>query len=83
MTKNKLIRSISELKRLTSTIGREGFILLNGNARSSKAVHYDGKKFIVFNFIDDTTQELTEKQLYTRSNIGEAIDKKAFYLYNS
>jgi hypothetical protein len=35
-------------------------------------------KFEIVNEIDGTVQTLTEKQLWTKSNIGEAIDKRAF-----
>ena len=77
-----LIESVDKLKELAKD-RCECFIALNGGLRSSKTIDYDDdeKTFWILNEIDDTEQELTEKQLYTESMIGEAIDKKALYLY--
>ena len=78
----KLIKSITELKELCTELETvDCFIMLNGGARSSKDISYSEGTFYVYNNIDDTEQHLTEKELYTDSNIGEAIDKKALYKY--
>ena len=61
----------------------EFFILLNGNLRSSKRIIWDEaeKHFFIFNYIDDTGQELTEAQLTDRNytNIGYAITRGALF----
>jgi hypothetical protein len=58
-------------------------ILLAGGAiRSSKSIMLTKSgRFNVVNEADDTEQTLTGQQLYTHSNIGEAMDKGAFYKY--
>ena len=75
------IRTIQQLKELTTKGGLECFILLNGGLRSSKYIRYhpEDNSFYVFNYIDDTEQELTEAQILDRqhSNIGEAMEKGA------
>jgi len=75
------IKSIKHLKELSKGNDIECFISLNGGIRSSKDIYFNDKKFEIRNCIDDTQQELTEKELHTESNIGEAIDKGAFYIY--
>lgn len=76
------INSIEELKQLASNKTVEGFILLNYNLKSSKSISYDVEKklFHVFNYIDDTENDLTEEELKTESNIAEAIEKGAFFI---
>lgn len=77
------IKDIKELKKLAAKEdGIDCFILLNGNCKSSKHIKYDkeDKKFEVINFIDDTEQLLTEEELHTASNIGEALKKNALIL---
>ena len=79
-TKDRRIRNIRQLKELAKK-GLECFILLNGGLRSSKYISYnpDGKKFYIFNYIDDSEQELTESQLLDSeyTNIAEAMEKGA------
>jgi hypothetical protein len=76
------VKSIEQLKKLASNEnGVDCFIALAGGlARSSKQVWYLNGKWEVFNSIDDTEQVLTDGQLHTDSNIGEAIDKGCLYL---
>lgn len=77
------IKSIEELQAAALNQPAEGFISLNGGLRSSKTIQYMPvqDKFWILNEIDDTEQELTSDELSTESNIGEAIQKGAFYLY--
>ena len=76
----KLIKTVIELKELCTELETvDCFIVLNGGARSSKDIQYENNCFKIFNHIDDTEQSLTEEELYTHSNIGEAIDKQTFY----
>ena len=74
------IKSVEELKK-ESAEGADFFILLNDGLRSSKHICYedDEKKFYVLNEIDGSEQRLTERGLFTKSNIGEAIGKGALY----
>ena len=79
------VKSTDQLKSiLADGETKDFFILLNFGLRSSKAISYDGSStFYVLNEIDDTEQELTEQELMNSdiTNIGEAINKGAFYLY--
>lgn len=79
------IKNIEELKSL-STNGLECFILLNFGLRSSKHVWYDSeaKAFEVINYIDDSEQRLSEEEIIKKefTNIGEAMEKGAFYYYD-
>ncbi len=72
-----IILSTQHLKELVKNNSIECYILINGGLKSSKLIDYDDQKnrFIIYNYIDDTTQRLTEKQLYNESlsNIGKAI----------
>lgn len=83
---NKQIQSLEELKKLAGENLVECYICLNGGCRSSKNIQYnkgsdDGKDWSVFNLIDDSFEELTEEELKTKTNIVEAINKGALYLY--
>jgi hypothetical protein len=72
------------LEKLSKDEPIDCFIALaDGTCRSSKSVFYDSEKkvFSIINEIDDTEDILTPKQLHADSNIGEAIDKGAFYRY--
>jgi hypothetical protein len=60
----------------------EVYIRLNYGIRSSKDIFSDGKgNFEVFNHIDETTQKLTKKELWTKSHIGKALDYNSLYRY--
>ena len=75
------IISVDMLKELSTHTLIECFIELNKGLRSSKTVFYDAEeeKFYITNNIDDTEQVLTEEELFTESNIGEAIIKGCFW----
>ena len=82
--KHKKIGSIDELKKRSKSEPLDCFILLAGGlCRSSKSVFYDTKqkKFSIINEIDDTEDDLTAEELYTKSNIGKAINAGTFYRY--
>lgn len=85
INKYKLIKSIKELKELSSgDEPLECFITLAGGlVKSSKSILYHNKKFSVVNEIDGTEQSLTEKQLKdpTYTNIYTAIKNKALFAY--
>ncbi len=57
------------------------YILLNGHARSSKYITYNDKVFYITNEIDGSSQELSKEQLYTDSNIADAINKGNLFQY--
>ncbi len=76
----RAITNLDELKTITAGAGREVSIALgNGSIFSVKHIAYDAARdrFAVFNEIDGTTQALTSATLYTKSTIGEALDKGA------
>lgn len=81
-----IIQSIDQLKTLANRIEPlECFILIGGCLKSSKLISYDGNDcFYIFNYIDDSEQYLTTKQLVDPhySNIGEAISKKSLIMEN-
>ena len=77
-----IIESIEQLKDL-SVRGLECHIRLNGGLKSSKHITYiDGDDvFEVINYIDDTEQVLTSKDIFNEdlTNIGKAITLKALH----
>ena len=83
------IRDLAHLIELSTDLWLDCYIALAGGlARSSKQIYYmppqlpwKTGKFLVLNEIDDTEQTLWPKQLWTRSNIGYALDKGALYTY--
>ena len=82
----QIIKDLPHLIKLSSIEDEplECFIMLAGRAiRSSKRIEYytDTKDFHIINEIDDSCQNLTAKELYTKSNIGEAINKHALITY--
>ena len=75
------IESVDELKRLC--VKRTTFYLaLNYGVYSRKTIRWDGRVFHIHNHIDESRQKLTEAQLFTESNVGEAIEKKALFISN-
>ena len=78
----KQIESIEALKKEANR-GAEFFIRLKGCLRSSKYIDWDEERklFIIWNYIDDTEQVLTEAQLMDRdyTNIGYAMTKGALF----
>ena len=85
--KHKRIETIQELKD-ACLIEKEPYvdfsIVLGGGLLSSKSIHYNSRKntFTVINDSDSSIQEnLTEKQLKTKTNIVEAIERGAFFRY--
>lgn len=79
-----LVTSVSHLKELCSINGRAEFYILlaGGLCRSGKQIHFDStsKKYEIYNEIDETWQRgLSEKQLYSKTLIPEAIENSAMY----
>lgn len=80
----EVIKNFDELKNLSGQDGGcECFISLAGGlARSSKHIWDNGDgTFDVLNEVDDSEQVLTKEEFWTESNIGEALDKGALFLY--
>lgn len=74
------VESVDELKRLC--VKRTTFYMaLNYGVYSRKTIRWDGKVFHIHNHVDESRQKLTETQLFTESNIGKAIEKKALINY--
>lgn len=79
--KFKKIKDIKELKELAKN-KLYCCILLNFGLKSSKEIVYveSSGKFYIFNNIDDSTERLTEQELWTKSNIGKALDRGALVI---
>ncbi len=80
----ELVESMEHLKKLCDRNGRAEFyiILAGGLCRSGKEIHYDTqtKKFEIYNEMDETWQRgITEKSLYKKTIIPEAIVKGAMF----
>lgn len=83
----KQITSIEDLKRAAFRENGdfvEFYILLAGGiARSSKRISYrpnEEKNWLIINEIDNSYQELLDKNLSKRTLIIEGIEKGAFFL---
>jgi len=76
------ITSVEQLKSICTEETQEFFIWL-GIARSSKSIAFDEdmNKFYIHNEIDDTEQFITPNELFTKSNIGDAITGGNFWKY--
>lgn len=84
MKQTTQIKTIKQLKTLAhQENGGDIFIVLNGGVRSSKHIRWVNhlNKFFILNYIDDSQQYLTEKQLNLKKHtlIGEALNKGALY----
>lgn len=73
----KQIKSLKELKRLSSGKGIEAKILLNLSLSSKKFIRWDKKKkkWYIINYIDDTTTSNLAD-----TNIEKAIEKHALVI---
>ncbi len=73
------IKNVKALRKSIADGQREFRLCLRYGVFSRKtiSVRADGR-FIIYNHIDDSVQSLTGRQLYTESNIGEAMGKGAF-----
>lgn len=90
MSPARLITSLEELTVLASRPGgvEIAILLADGSLRSTKHLtylapagrYYRTGRFEVLNEIDGTWQTLWPSQLWTRSQIGEALDKRALVL---
>lgn len=82
-SKYKKIKTVEALYKATNEESFTDFVIaLGGGAMvSRKEIMREGKKFLINNCIDDTEQDLTEKQLMNEkiTNIGVAMKKGAFY----
>ena len=71
---------MEQLKRLASEDGgMECKIRLKAGLVSRKHISFDGELFYVHNYIDESRQELTEKELMNRdhTSVGLAMEKGA------
>lgn len=73
-----VITSLDDLKERAKKGPVHAAILLAGGAAfSRKTIRRRGEGWVVRNHIDGTVQGMSDEQLWTWSNIGEAIDKGA------
>lgn len=76
----KKVNNIEHLKQLVDAEQNEFVVLLNGGFRSSKHITHDGEdKWWVLNYIDDTEDEFTTKELM-ESTVGKALVNGALYV---
>ena len=76
----RALATLDELKALTTDTTHEVSIALgDGSIFSVKQISFNprSKRFKVFHEIDGVTESLTAEELYTKSTIGEALDKGA------
>ena len=84
------MQQISSIKHLKHHAYKENgdfvefkLLIAGGVARSSKRISYrphEEKNWLIINEIDDSYQELIDKNLSKKTLIVEAIEKGAFYL---
>ena len=72
------VTSIAELRTALAR-GYHDYCILLGGIRSSKHIWPLGLQFDVCNEIDGTDQLLSERELFTLSNIGPAMKYGTFY----
>ncbi len=80
-TKSTKVQSVAHLRALIKA-GTHTYALMfcGGGVFSRKTIRATRNgKFRIINHIDDSKATLTEAELYTESNIGEAITKGAFF----
>ena len=80
-TKPTKIQSVAHLRALIKAGTHTYALALNYGLYSRKAIRAtrDGK-FRIINHIDDSNVTLSEAELFTVSNIGEAMTKGAFFV---
>ena len=81
------VKSIEELKEFSFKVNGDlvhfCLFLMNGKVKTGKRISYrptERKKWIIINEIDDSCQELLDKNLSKKSNIVKAIDSGNFFL---
>ena len=80
-TKPTKVQSVAHLRALVKAGTHSYALALNGGLFSRKTIRAtrDGK-FRIINHIDDSKVTLSEAELFTASNIGEAMTKGAFFV---
>ena len=80
------IKTVDELRKAIADENTDLCIMLNGGLRSSKFINESDepdKEFYVFSENDGTEDNFSQSDLFDSflSNIGEAMNKGAFYMY--
>lgn len=75
------IKSIAQLRKLSTKHQLDCSLALSGGFHSSKSIYYypDLQQFEVFHGISGEVDMYTEQELLEESNIGEAIKLGALY----
>ena len=79
MNHNQFVRCVENIQDLSGQEKYEYAVVLGGGLMySKKDIEYNKKtkKYRVFNYIDETKETLTEKELL-KSHIGEAMKKRS------
>jgi hypothetical protein len=75
------VQSVAHLRALVKAGTHSYALALNCGLFSRKTIRTTrNDKFRIINHIDDSKVTLTEAELFTASNIGEAIIKGAFFV---
>lgn len=77
------IHTIEELNKAIADGNRDFAIVLGGGLLSRKDIERVARRYLVFNGIDGTLITLTAKELFTKSNIGVAMQNGAFVAYGN
>ena len=79
-----LIKSIKTLKEKSKESTLSCYVRLNSYCKSSKDITYHPKDnlWFIYNYVDDTEQELSTEELSTHTIIAEAIENKALWQYD-
>jgi len=81
-SKNIIVKNTEHLRQLIKEENHDYALNLAGGACfSRKSIYLSDKKnkdFNIYNSIDESEIDLTDKELDTQSNIGEGIKKNSF-----
>lgn len=79
-----LIKSIKILKEKSKESALSCYVKLGACCKSSKDITYcsENNLWSIYNYIDDTEQTLSTKELSSHTIIVEAIEKKALWQYD-
>ena len=86
---NRIMEKVTSIEQLKTLANRDNgdfvefYLFLAGVARSTKRIRYrpnEEKNWLIINEIDDSYQELIDKNLSKKNLIVEGIEKGAFFL---
>jgi hypothetical protein len=75
----QLVADLPDLLARVKAGHQEFAIALNGGAYSRKRICFRGGLWRITNYIDATSQSLTDAQLFSESNVGLAVEMGALF----